>query len=82
MSEFPQLDKLHKASANAREKAEKALRDTLAPGAIVAIKSGPEFVGRYQVQEYPDFSYGQLDVKNLESGVVRRVVWQQVKLIE
>lgn len=82
MSEFAQLDKLHKASATARDKAEKALRDTLAPGKIVAIKSGPEFVGRYEVQEYPAFSYGQLDVKNVESNVIRRVVYQQVKLIE
>lgn len=82
MSEFPELDKLHKTARNAREKAERVMRETLAPGARVAVESGPEFVGQYEVQEYPDFSYGQVIVKNIESGVERRVVYQQVKLIE
>ncbi|QPI64475.1 hypothetical protein [Vreelandella venusta] len=82
MSEFPNIDKLNDAARTAREKMDAALQKELPPGAEVAIKSGPEFVGRYEVQEYPKYSSGQVLVKNVESGVERRVGYGQVKLIK
>lgn len=82
MSEFPNIDKLNDAARAAREKMDAALQKALPPGAMVAIKSGPEFVGLYEVLEYPKYSSGQVLVKNLDTEVERRVGYQQVKLIE
>ncbi|WP_447896061.1 hypothetical protein [Vreelandella sp. GE22] len=82
MSQFPNLDKLNDAARAAREKLDAALQEELPPGAIVAVESGPEFMGRFEVQEYPRLSHTQVLVKNLETGVERRVNYQQVKRVD
>lgn len=82
MSEFPNIDKLNDAARAAREKMDAALQKELPPGAVVAIKSGPEFVGRYEVQEYPRYSSGQVLVQNLDTEVERRVGYGQVKRVD
>ena len=82
MSHFPSLDKLNENAQKARLALDKALQKEIPPGSVVAIKSGPEFIGQYEVQEYPRHSFGQIVVKNVESGVERRVGYQQVELID
>lgn len=82
MSEFPNIDKLNDAARAAREKMDAAIQQAIPPGAFVAVQSGPEFVGRYEVLEYPRYSHAQVLVKNTETSVERRVGYQQVKLLD
>ncbi|MDF3917533.1 hypothetical protein P3W43_01545 [Salinicola salarius] len=79
MSQFPHIDKLNDAARAARDKCESALREALPPGTRVEIKAGPEWIGKYEVQEYQRFSYGQVPLKNVDTGVERRVGYQQVR---
>ncbi|MEC8919234.1 MAG: hypothetical protein VX796_16690 [Pseudomonadota bacterium] len=79
MSQFPEIDKLNDAARVARDKCEEKLRATLPPGTKVKIKSGPEWLGPYEVQEYGRFSYGAVQLKNPETGVERRAGYQQVR---
>ncbi|WP_110636203.1 hypothetical protein [Salinicola salarius] len=81
MSQFPAIDKLNDAARAARDKCETALRETLPTGTRVEIKSGPEWIGPYEVTEYQRFSYGQVPVRNVDTGVERRVGYQQVRLV-
>lgn len=80
MSQFPEIDKLNAAARDAREAFEAKLRETLSPGTRVEIQSGPEWIGPYEVAEYRPFSYGQVSIKNVDTGVERRVGYQQVRL--
>lgn len=80
MSQFPEIDKLNDAARAARDKCEAKLRDTLPPGTRVEIKAGPEWIGPYEVQEYQRFSFGQVALLNVETGVERRVGYGQVRL--
>ncbi|KAA0018350.1 hypothetical protein F0A16_11630 [Salinicola corii] len=79
MSQFPEIDKLNEVARKARDKCEDKLRATLPPGTRVEIKSGPEWLGPYEVQEYGKFSYGAVQLKNPETGVERRAGYQQVR---
>ncbi|MGQ7245506.1 hypothetical protein ACUN9V_18860 [Salinicola sp. V024] len=80
MSQFPEIDKLNDAARAARDKCEAKLRETLPPGRRVDIKAGPEWIGPYEVQEYQRFSFGQIALKNIETGVERRVGYGQVRV--
>ncbi|KFF48085.1 hypothetical protein GY26_15930 [Gammaproteobacteria bacterium MFB021] len=80
MSQFPDIDQLNDAARAARDKCESALRETLPPGTRVEIQSGPEWLGPYEVGEYQRFSYGQVPLRNVETGAERRVGYQQVRL--
>lgn len=82
MSQFPAIDKLNDAARAAREKCETKLRETLPPGTRVEIQSGPEWIGPYEIQEYGKYSYGAVQLKNPETGVERRMGYQQVRLAE
>lgn len=82
MSQFPAIDQLEADARAAREKLDAAIQNALPHGAIVAVESGPEFVGRFEVQEYPRLSHTRLLIKNLETGVERRVGYQQVKRVD
>jgi len=81
MSQFPAIDKLNDAARAARDKCEAKLRETLPPGTRVEISYGPEWIGPYEVQEYDKFGYGRVSVKNVDTGVERKVNYQNVKLV-
>ncbi|OBX36148.1 hypothetical protein A8U91_00485 [Halomonas elongata] len=42
--------------------------------------SGPEWIGSYEVLEYPRLSFGQMDLRNVETGTEYRIGYAQTKL--
>lgn len=82
MATLKGTDNLFEAARKAQEKAVSALQEYLPPGSAVAVKSGPEHIGRFTVLEYPRFSGMHVLIKNSETGVERRVSYQQLVLLD
>ncbi|WP_110665206.1 hypothetical protein [Salinicola halophilus] len=82
MSQFPKVDTAFEAATKARKDAEATLKAALPVGSTVAIKSGPEFIGRFEVLEYPPYGYSQLAVKNLDSGQERQIDYARVQKVD
>ncbi|SHK67914.1 hypothetical protein [Halomonas caseinilytica] len=79
MSHYTKIDPLFDQFRDARDAAEAKLREALPPGSRVMIQSGPEWIGPYEVLEYPRLSFGQLHLRNVETGAERRVGYAQTK---
>ncbi|MDL4862787.1 hypothetical protein NPJ88_010610 [Halomonas elongata] len=43
------------------------------------IQSSPEWIGPYEVLEYPRLSFGQLHLRNVETGTERRIGYAQTR---